>query len=59
MRIERLTPQGREVSVSPFAIEGAHGPHTVLPSKDGYWIDYYTEKTTPMAGIRRIKGLMK
>lgn len=58
-RIERLTPDTyREVSVSPFAIKGAFGPHTVLPNENGYWLDYYTEKTTPMAGVRRLRGLM-
>lgn len=59
-RIEKLTVDDyQEEVVSPFAIKGAFGPHTVLPTEDGYWLDYYTEKTTPMAGIRRMKGLMK
>lgn len=58
-RIEKLTPDAyREVSVSPFVLKGAHGPHTVLTNNNGYWLDYYTETTTPMAGVRRLRGLM-
>ena len=59
-RIEKLTPTEYEESrISPFAIEGAYGPHTILPTDDGYWLDYYTEQTTPLAGVRRLKGRLK
>ena len=59
-RIETLTPDDyKEVWLRPFAIEGAFGPHTVLANENGYWLDYYTEKTTPMAGIRRLRGLLQ
>ena len=59
-RIEKLTPtEFHEVRLSPFRIQGAFGPHTILPTEGGYWLDYYTEKTTPLAGIRRIKGRLK
>ena len=58
-RIEKLTPDHyQEVACRPFAIQGAHGPHTILVTENGYWLDYYTEKTTPMAGARRLKGLL-
>jgi len=59
-RIEKLTPaEYVETWIRPFAVKGAFGPHTVLPNGNGYWIDYYTEKTTPLAGIRRLRGLLK
>ncbi|GAA2045539.1 hypothetical protein GCM10009720_28020 [Yaniella flava] len=60
MQIEKLSPQEyRETAIGTFNVEGAYGPHTVLPAGDGYWIDYYTEKSTALAGIRRVKGRMK
>ena len=56
-RIEKLTPtEYEETRISQFTIQGAYGPHTILPTEDGYWLDYYTEQTTPMVGIRRVKG---
>lgn len=59
-RIEKLTPTDFEESrIGPFTIKGAFGPHTILPTEDGYWLDYYTEQTTPMAGVRRVKGRLK
>lgn len=59
-RIEKLTPtEFAETRISPFTIQGAYGPHTILPTEDGYWLDYYTEQTTPMAGVRRVKGRLK
>ncbi|GAA4106243.1 glucosamine inositolphosphorylceramide transferase family protein [Enteractinococcus coprophilus] len=59
-RIEKLTPtEFGETRMSSFTIQGAYGPHTILPTEDGYWLDYYTEQTTPMAGVRRVKGRLK
>lgn len=59
-RIEKLTPtEFAETRMSLFTIQDAYGPHTILPTEDGYWLDYYTEQTTPMAGVRRVKGRLK
>lgn len=59
-RIEKLTPtEFEETRLSSFTIQGAYGPHTILPTEDGYWLDYYTEQTTPMAGVRRVKVRLK
>ena len=59
-RIEKLTPtEFEETRLSSFTIKGAYGPHTILPTSEGYWLDYYTEQTTPLAGVRRVKGRLK
>lgn len=59
-RITKLSPtEYEEIPLGPFTINGAFGPHTVLDAESGYWIDYYNDKTTPLAGIRRLKGRLK
>lgn len=59
-RVEELTPTTySEVVVGPFCLQDVTGPHTVLPTGNGYWLDYYTEKWTPLAGVRRLTALVK
>lgn len=59
-RVDELTPtQYSESSLGSFLFEDVLGPHTVLPTENGYWLDYYTEKWTPLAGFRRLMALVR
>lgn len=59
-RIDELAPrQYAETRLAPLRINGAFGPHTVLATEKGYWLDYYTENWAPLAGVRRFKGLFR
>lgn len=59
-RIMKLSPTEYEEShIGSLTIDGAFGPHTVLATDQGYWLDFYTDKTTPLAGVRRLIGRLK
>ncbi len=56
-RVTELTPNiYHEERVGSLGLEGALGPHSLLIGKDKIWLDFYTEKFTFAAGIRRVKA---
>lgn len=59
LRIEQLTPSSyKETLINPYRLKGVHGPHTVLESEGGYWIDFYRDKWSIFAGVRRLMALL-
>lgn len=58
-RIDQLTPSSyEETLMKSYRLKGVHGPHTVLGSEGGYWIDYYRDKWSIFAGVRRFTALL-
>ena len=56
-RIDVLTEDAYEESVSGLVeCSDAGGPHTVSISGSEIWIDFFHKKTTPMAGVRRLRA---
>jgi hypothetical protein len=49
-----------ERSAGEISLEGAIGPHTLNLAGESAWFDFYRERLSPLAGIRRIRaGLAK
>lgn len=61
-RVDRLNPEGYSESVvAPMKLRGRegasperHGPHTLLSVEGGFWVDFYHERWSPFAGVRRV-----
>ena len=61
-RVERLLPEEySETLVTTMRLQnvagasaGRKGPHTVLSVRGGFWIDFFQESWSPLAGVRRI-----
>ena len=55
--IEELTPERyREKTVSDLRLTGRHGPHTLNVSGHSILFDFYTERFSPLAAIRRLRS---
>ncbi|HEX6485156.1 MAG TPA: hypothetical protein VF012_00460 [Nocardioidaceae bacterium] len=53
-RVDVLTEHAYEETVcGSLEFTDCWGPHTVSMNGDDVWVDYFTEVTTPMAGVRR------
>lgn len=54
-RITELTPHRyAEQPCGEITVSDGFGPHTVTVDATGFWFDYYRNRITPMAGVRRI-----
>jgi len=53
--IEDLTPTSyKEKRVGSLEVSVGKGPHTILFNNGKMYFDYFTEKFTPLAGVRRL-----
>lgn len=53
-RIDVISPKHyKEMSRGRITLKGALGPHTILVSQNELWLDFYKEKWTALAGLRR------
>ncbi len=56
-RITRLSDRDyEEKPLGEVALSGVVGPHTILFESHNVWFDFYTERWTPLAGLRRLKA---
>ena len=55
--IDALTPdEYRESPISELRFEGARGPHTLNLRDNSLLFDFYDERFSPLAAIRRLRG---
>ena len=55
--IDTLEPDTySECLIGTFKFKERAGPHTINALPDGYVFDWYREKFSPMAGIRRLRA---
>jgi|GEM_PF-615335 len=55
--IERLTPtEYRETEVGQLRFADCRGPHTLNLAGDRAWFDYYEDRFSLLAGIRRVRS---
>jgi hypothetical protein len=53
-RVDVLTEHAYDETVcGSLELTDCWGPHTVSVNGDDVWVDYFTDVTTPMAGVRR------
>lgn len=56
-RIESLTPTTyREVRCGSLQLNDGWGPHTFSRDDHNTWVDYYRERSSLMAGVRRLRS---
>jgi len=56
-RIDRLGPDGyRETKLSELSFKGVSGPHTLNRKGDQWLFDWYVERRSPLAGVRRLRN---
>ena len=54
--VTRIDPEGyEEQPAGSFRLNGAHGPHTLNIADGRAVFDYYDDRYSPLAGVRRFK----